>query len=98
MKERVIGLVKTYCLLVCIFVVQKPLFMLYYQSQYTDVSCVDWLSVIWHGLPLDLSLAGYLTAIPGFLFIVSAWSLSKTLHRIWCIYFLFCFARYYIHC
>ncbi|WP_300704418.1 LTA synthase family protein [Bacteroides sp.] len=89
MKERVIGLVKTYCLLVCIFVIQKPLFMLYYQSQYTDVSCVDWLSVIWHGLPLDLSLAGYLTAIPGFLFIVSAWSLSKTLHRIWCIYFLF---------
>lgn len=89
MKERVIGFVKTYCLLVCIFVVQKPLFMLYYQSQYTDVSCMDWLSVIWHGLPLDLSLAGYLTAIPGFLFIISAWSLSKTLHRIWCIYFLF---------
>lgn len=89
MKERVIGFVKTYCLLICIFVVQKPLFMLYYQSQYTDVSCVDWLSVIWHGLPLDLSLAGYLTAIPGFLFIISAWSLSKTLHRIWCIYFLF---------
>lgn len=89
MKERVIGFVKTYCLLICIFVVQKPLFMLYYQSQYTDVSCVDWLSVIWHGLPLDLSLAGYLTAIPGFLFIISVWSLSKTLHRIWCIYFLF---------
>ena len=89
MKERVIGFVKTYCLLVCIFIVQKPLFMLYYQSQYTDVSCVDWLNVIWHGLPLDLSLAGYLTAIPGFLFIISAWSLSETLHRIWCIYFLF---------
>ncbi len=89
MKERVIGFVKTYCLLICIFIVQKPLFMLYYQSQYTDVSCVDWLNVIWHGLPLDLSLAGYLTAIPGFLFIISAWSLSKTLHRIWCIYFLF---------
>lgn len=89
MKERVIGFVKTYCLLICIFIVQKPLFMLYYQSQYTDVSCVDWLNVIWHGLPLDLSLAGYLTAVPGFLFIISAWSLSKTLHRIWCIYFLF---------
>lgn len=89
MKERVIGFIKTYCLLICIFVVQKPLFMMYYRSQYTDVSWMDWFNVVWHGLPLDLSLAGYLTAIPGFLFIVSAWSLSNTLHRIWCGYFLF---------
>lgn len=89
MKERLIGFIKTYCLLLCIFVLQKPLFMLYYQSQYTDLSCMDWLSAIWHGLPLDLSLAGYLTAIPGFLFMISAWTIAKGLHRIWCIYFLF---------
>lgn len=89
MKERLIGFIKTYCLFVCIFILQKPLFMLFYQSLYPDVSCADWFSVIWHGLPLDLSLAGYLTAIPGFLFIASAWTLSKTIHRIWCGYFLF---------
>ena len=89
MKERLIGFIKTYCILVCIFVLQKPLFMLYYQVQYDDVSWADWLNVVWHGLPLDLSLAGYLTAIPGFLFIISAWTLSKSLHRIWCGYFLF---------
>ena len=74
---------------VCIFVLQKPLFMLFYKSLYPDASCADWFSVIWHGLPLDLSLAGYLTAIPGFLFITSVWTLSKSLHRIWCGYFLF---------
>lgn len=89
MKERLIGFIKTYCLFVCIFVLQKPLFMLFYHSLYADASCADWFSVIWHGLPLDLSLAGYLTAIPGFLFIASAWTLSKVLHRIWCGYFLF---------
>ena len=63
--------------------------MLFYESLYPDASCADWFSVIWHGLPLDLSLAGYLTAIPGFLFITSVWTLSKSLHRIWCGYFLF---------
>ena len=71
MKDRLIGFIKTYCLFVCIFVLQKPLFMLFYKSLYPDASCADWFSVIWHGLPLDLSLAGYLTAIPGFLFITS---------------------------
>ena len=89
MKERLIGLAKTYALFVCIFAWQKPLFMLFYQSLYPDASWVDWFSVVWHGLPLDLSLAGYLTAIPGFLFIASAWTLSKSLHRIRCGYFLF---------
>ena len=89
MKDRLIGFIKTYCLFVCIFVLQKPLFMLFYKSLYPDASCADWFSVMWHGLPLDLSLAGYLTAIPGFLFITSVWTLSKSLHRIWCGYFLF---------
>lgn len=89
MKERLIGFLKTYVLFICIFVLQKPFFILYYQSLYPDISWTDWFSVIWHGLPLDLSLAGYLTAIPGLLFICSAWTLSNVLHRIWCGYFLF---------
>lgn len=89
MKERLIGFIKTYCLFVCIFALQKPLFMLFYKSLYPDASWADRFNVIWHGLPLDLSLAGYLTAVPGFLFIASAWTLSKFLHRIRCGYFLF---------
>ncbi len=31
MKDRLIGFIKTYCLFVCIFVLQKPLFMLFYK-------------------------------------------------------------------
>lgn len=89
MKERVIGFLKTYFLFVCIFVLQKPLFMLYYRSLYSEASVGDWFSVMWHGLPLDLSLAAYLTAIPGLLFVVSAWVLTKGLHRVWCGYYLF---------
>lgn len=65
MKERLIGLIKTYILFVCIFILQKPLFILYYSSLYAGTSWTDPFKIIWNGLPLDLSLAGYLTAIPG---------------------------------
>ena len=43
MKERLIAFLKTYLLFVCIFVVQKPLFMLCYHSLYADASWKDWL-------------------------------------------------------
>lgn len=56
--------------------------MAYYHELYTDASIGDYFSVMWHGLPLDLSLAGYLTAIPGFLLIASAWTSSSVLRRI----------------
>lgn len=82
MKERVTAFVKTYALLLGIFVVQKPLFMLYYSSRYADVAWSDWLSVPLHGLPLDLSVAGYLTAIPGLLLVVSVWWKGEVLRRI----------------
>ena len=89
MKDRLIGFLKTYCLFICIFALQKPFFMLFYRSLYEGVSWMEWLGVMWHGLPLDLSLAGYLTAVPGLLFICSAWTVSNLLRRIWYGYFAF---------
>lgn len=38
MKERLIGLVRTYVLFVLLFVVQKPLFMAVHASLYADVA------------------------------------------------------------
>lgn len=95
MKERLIGFLKTYFLFVCIFMLQKPLFMFFYQTLYEGASWTEWFRVIWHGLPLDLSLAGYLTAVPGLLFIGSAWGLSNLLRRIWCGYFIL-FLSYFL--
>ena len=69
-------------LFVLLFVLQKPIFMVYYHDLYTNVSLGDYFRVMWHGLPLDLSLAGYLTAIPGILLIASAWTNSSILRRI----------------
>ena len=82
MKKRIIQFLTTYFLFVLLFVLQKPIFMVYYHDLYTNVSLGDYFRVMWHGLPLDLSLAGYLTAIPGLLLIASAWTNSSILRSI----------------
>ena len=82
MKKRIIQFLTTYFYLFFLFVLQKPIFMVYYHDLYTNVSLGDYFRVMWHGLPLDLSLAGYLTAIPGILLIASAWTNSSILRRI----------------
>lgn len=88
MKERVIGILKTYVLFVCLFVLQKPLFMLFYSQFYDSCSWLDWFRVIAYGLPLDISVAAYLTVVPALLYLVSVWVLSTTLRRIWCGYYI----------
>lgn len=67
---------KTYLTFVLLFMVQKPLFMLFTLSSVTqpvDNAFSTMLNVMWHGLTLDLSMAGYLTAIPALLLIASIW-------------------------
>lgn len=74
---------KTYFTFVLLFLVQKPLFMLFTHSSATqpiDNTFSTMLAVMWHGLTLDLSMAGYLTAIPALLLIASIW-LRKELIR-----------------
>ena len=73
MKNKVIQFLKTYLLFVVIFLVQKPVFMLYYHHLYKGASVADYLQVMWSGLKLDASIAGYLTALPGLILIASLW-------------------------
>ncbi len=88
MKKRIIQFFTTYFLVCPLVCSSKPVFMVYYHDLYiADVSFGDYFSVMWHGLPLDLSLAGYLTAIPGLILIASAWTDSSILRRIRQVYF-----------
>jgi phosphoglycerol transferase MdoB-like AlkP superfamily enzyme len=73
MKTRIIKLIFTFVAFVLLFALQKPLFMLFYHSLFTEASGADWLSVIRHGLPLDLSIAGYMSVLPGLLAALSVW-------------------------
>lgn len=88
MKRRLRQFITTYILFVLLFVIQKPLFMAYYHKIYEDASWTDYLSVIWHGLPLDLSLAGYLTVIPGLLILASVWIVPEVIRQVRRVYFL----------
>lgn len=87
MKDRFFLLLKTYVFFILFFVVQKPVFMLYYHDLYHDCSLLDYLGVIWHGLPLDASIAGYFTILPGLFLIASLWLNSTVTNMVFKIYY-----------
>ena len=72
--------------LLIIFILQKPLFMLYTGAVRQGYPFRDWLRVMWHGIPIDLSVAAYLTVFPLMLCLVSVWTESRTIKRIWQVY------------
>ena len=55
------------------FMLQKPLFMLFHYNLFEKASLIDWMQVIYHGLPLDLSVASYILALPVFVALVTVW-------------------------
>lgn len=87
MKERVLRLISVFLLFVLIFMLQRPVFMLWNHSAYHECTLWDCLQSIWHGLPLDLSMAGYLTTIPAVLIALSVLIEGKVLYRILDVYF-----------
>ncbi len=87
MKTRFKYFFLTYVFFVLIFIIQKPLFMLYHLSLFKEARWQDWFLVPYHGLPLDFSLAGYLTIIPGLLLICTIWSRKRLWRRLAKAYF-----------
>lgn len=81
MKSRIRSFIEIFVFWILVFVIQKPVFMIYYHSLMKGCSIADWFSVMGHGLKLDLSMAGYLTAIPALALIVSVWIQGKWLDR-----------------
>ncbi len=71
---------------VLVFVIMKPVFMFYNRTM-AQFDAGDVLSVMWHGLPLDLSTAGYLTALPLLLALVSLVKPFKALRSVLKDYF-----------
>lgn len=89
--KQIIWFVKTYATLVVLFVLQKPLFLFLEKGSATqpvDNIFTELPAVIWHGLPLDLSMAGYLSVIPGLLSIAVVWLKRDLVKPIMNIYFI----------
>lgn len=89
--KQIIWFVKTYATIVVLFVLQKPLFLFLEKGSATqpvDNIFTELPAVIWHGLPLDLSMAGYLSVIPGLLSIAVVWLKRDLVKPIMNIYFI----------
>ena len=64
----------------------KVAFMLFHSPLFSGTSPSDWLSVVWHGLRLDLAIAGYATLLPAVLLVLSCWTWRRPLLWVWNAY------------
>ncbi len=61
MKSRLKSLAFTYLFWLVLFILQKPIFLLFHWNSACRYSFTEWLRTIYHGFPMDLSMAGYFT-------------------------------------
>ena len=87
MRRRLLLFFVIFVFFILVFFLQKTGFVLAYGNANEEISIVDWLLILYHGLPMDLSMSGYLTLIPLFLLIASVWVQKSFLRRIMSIYF-----------
>ena len=79
MKKRILYLVTLFIAFIGVFLIQKPLFMLYNYSE--ELSVTDYIQVILHGFSLDAATAGYLTIIPLIVLLASIWTKKMNLRK-----------------
>lgn len=88
MKQRLLFILTVFLAWLPVFVIQKPVFMFYQQPSSSACTASDYLQVMWHGLKLDGTIAGYLTAIPLLLTLLSVWAPGIWLRKVIKGYFL----------
>jgi phosphoglycerol transferase MdoB-like AlkP superfamily enzyme len=79
MSKSLLRILAFFGIYLLIFILLKPVFMAVYSSVMGDISAADRFNVIWHGLPMDCSMAGYFTIIPALLTIAGIWTDSRAL-------------------
>ena len=89
MKRRLLFLLAAFAATVVAMAVQKPVFWAWYVAG-QGFGAADWGRVLWHGLSLDLTVAGYVTALPLLVVLASLWVRlpERTMRRIFAGYFI----------
>ena len=77
-----------FLLLFLLFVVQKPLFMLYNEAVDKGLGFRECCQVMWHGMSLDATTAGYLAAFPFLLICISIWLKKFPLKKVLTPYYI----------
>ena len=82
MKKRIAYISLYFFTVLLIFILQKPLLMLYNGSIEKGFGFADYMQVMIHGASLDAATAGYLTAFPFLLVLISIWFRKFPLKKI----------------
>ena len=88
MKKRIVYIVSYFFTVLLMFVIQKPLFMLYNDAVGKEVNLTDFGQVMWHGISLDATTAGYFTALPLLIILVSIWTKRISLKKLFLPYYI----------
>lgn len=81
MRRKFAFLVAVFCATVLAMAVQKPVFMAWYAAEAAGAGFGGWMEVLWHGLTLDMTVAGYVTALPLLAVLLSLW--VRIPERVW---------------
>ena len=88
MKKRIVYIVSYFLAVLLMFVIQKPLFMLYNDAFGKKAGLTDFGQVMWHGISLDATTAGYFTALPLLLVLISVWIRRLPLKKLLLPYYI----------
>ncbi len=87
MKQRILLFITIFFYFILFFLLGKVVFLLAHSSIGGGLTSRDVFDVLYHGLPLDMSMSGYFTAIPALILISSIWFKPKLIARIYNGYF-----------
>ena len=73
MRRKLAFPIAVFAATVVMMAVQKPVFMAYYAVEAAGAGFRGWIDVLWHGLTLDLTVAGYVTVLPILVTLLSLW-------------------------
>lgn len=88
MKHKSVFLFAVFAATVLLLAVQKPVFLAWYACG-QGFSAADWWQVVRHGLSLDMTVAGYVTALPLLVVLLSLWVPlpERIMRRAFMVYF-----------
>ena len=88
MKKRIVYIVSYFLTVLLMFIIQKPLFMLYNDAFGKEANLTDFGQVMWHGISLDATMAGYVTAFPLLVVLISIWIKRMPLKKFFLPYYI----------
>ena len=89
MFSKIITIVALYVITLLLMALQKPIFLMWYAERAAEASTSDLWGVVWNGLLLDSTTAGYIAVLPWLAMLIAVWVKipERVMQRLLTIYF-----------